>query len=96
MLNVVDSAGQAKSRKPSIMADACEVLIQQPASYTSNFCLDEILLRMQGVTNFEKYRCDPNSKEEDLMMDFFLPKNYWTTQKLTPNQVLNKNNKSKL
>jgi hypothetical protein len=96
MLNIIgikfflnlDQAGEAKSRKATIMSDACEILIQQPTSYSGNFVLDEIILRMQGVTNFDKYRVNPLGKEEELMMDFFLPDNYYTTQTLTPQQVL--------
>jgi hypothetical protein len=43
---------------------------------------------MQGVTSFDKYRADPKSKEEDLMMDFFLPENVYATAKVPPVQVL--------
>jgi citronellol/citronellal dehydrogenase len=83
-----DKAGEAKSRKASIMSDACEILIQQPTCYSGNFVLDEIILRMQGVTNFDKYRVNPQGKEDELMMDFFLPDNYYTTQTVPPKQIL--------
>lgn len=47
---------------------------------------------MQGVTDFSKYRVDPESKEEDLTMDFFLPLNPYATAGPLPKQVI----KSKL
>ena len=37
-----------------------------------NFCVDEKVLREEGVTDFSQYLAAPGQREEDLMPDFFL------------------------
>ncbi|KAJ2235869.1 hypothetical protein H4R99_002508 [Coemansia sp. RSA 1722] len=62
-----------RSRTPDIMADAAHHILTQPSTkFTGNFCLDELLLRKNGVTDFEKYNNTPGTKPEDLSLDFFL------------------------
>lgn len=92
MKNIVDVAAgsTSKTRKVEIMSDACAIILQQPSTFTGNFCIDEVVLRMQGVTDFSKYRADVNSKEEELMLDFFLPENPYNTAKPLPLQVMSK------
>ncbi|MFO0659417.1 MAG: NAD(P)-dependent oxidoreductase [Polyangiaceae bacterium] len=61
-----------RCRKADIMADAAYVILNKDSrSFTGNFCVDEDLLRQEGVTDFSKY-LHPGTKEEDLLPDFFL------------------------
>ncbi|KAJ2396970.1 hypothetical protein GGI23_003708 [Coemansia sp. RSA 2559] len=61
------------SRTPDIMADAAHhILTQKSAGFSGNFCLDELLLRKAGITDFEKYNTISGTKLEDLSLDFFL------------------------
>jgi len=60
-------------RKPEIMADAAYVILTRDSrNFTGNFCVDDAILREEGITDFKQYLADPNTKEEDLMPDFFL------------------------
>ncbi|KAJ2719491.1 hypothetical protein GGI07_005189 [Coemansia sp. Benny D115] len=62
-----------KSRTPEIMADAAHIILTKPSrQFSGNFCLDELLLRKNGVVDFEKYNNVPGTKLEDLAPDFFL------------------------
>jgi citronellol/citronellal dehydrogenase len=61
------------SRIDTIMGDAAyEILTAKSTSCTGNFFIDEEVLREAGVKDFAKYRVDPKSKEEDLVVDFFI------------------------
>jgi putative sterol carrier protein len=61
---------QASCRKPEIMADAAyAILCRDSKSYTANFCVDEDVLREEGITDFSPYEYGSN---KDLMPDFFL------------------------
>lgn len=52
-----DSA-KAVSRTPDIMADAAyAILTKDSRQFTGNFCIDDEVLRRQGVTDFDKYKC---------------------------------------
>ncbi|XP_023344016.1 hydroxysteroid dehydrogenase-like protein 2 [Eurytemora carolleeae] len=63
----------SQCRKPDIMADAAYVILTRDArNFTGNFCVDEKVLREEGVTDFSQYLAAPGQKEEDLMPDFFL------------------------
>ncbi|KAI8903194.1 hypothetical protein EDD86DRAFT_101341 [Gorgonomyces haynaldii] len=84
MHNVIDKAGDSKNRTTDIMADAALVILSQPSSYTGQFCIDEVVLRFQGVTDFSKYKVDPKCKEDDLTLDFFLPENVYHNAIPTP------------
>lgn len=58
-------------RKVDIMADAAyAILSKNNPSVTGNFFIDELVLRKEGVTNFESYNCVPG---EQLMADGFIP-----------------------
>ncbi|XP_024947204.1 hydroxysteroid dehydrogenase-like protein 2 isoform X2 [Cephus cinctus] len=60
------------SRKPEIMADAVYAVICKNAkSITGQFLIDENILKQEGITDFDQYTCNPESKEK-LMLDFFL------------------------
>ena len=46
----------AASRKPEIVADAAAAIISRPSRHcTGNFFIDEVILREQGMTNFDNY-----------------------------------------
>ena len=58
-------------RKPEILADAAHLILSKKSSdYTGNFCIDDVLLNQNGITDFNKYRIDKN---EPLWKDFFVP-----------------------
>ncbi len=59
-----------------------------------NFAIDEIVLRFQGITNFEQYKVDPKCPDNELTMDFFLPENPYHNALPLPKIVLF--NKAKL
>ncbi|KAI1289938.1 Hydroxysteroid dehydrogenase-like protein 2 [Halotydeus destructor] len=66
----------ASCRKDSIMSDAAyAILTQNSKEFTGNFCVDEELLRNNGITDFDQYACVPGNR---LMADFFLPEKYLT------------------
>ncbi|HSC88144.1 MAG TPA: NAD(P)-dependent oxidoreductase [Polyangiaceae bacterium] len=61
----------ARSRKPSIVADAAfEILSRGSREQTGQFLLDEDVLRQAGVSNFDTYAVTPGA---ELAADFFLP-----------------------
>ena len=52
------------------MADAAHAILTKPSrEFTGNFCIDEELLKKEGVTDFSKYASVPGA---DLIPDFFL------------------------
>jgi citronellol/citronellal dehydrogenase len=58
------------SRKPEIMADAAHVLFTKPSrGFTGHFCIDEELLRSEGVTDFSGYSMVPGV---ELIPDYFI------------------------
>jgi citronellol/citronellal dehydrogenase len=64
-----DEAARA-SRTPEIVADAAHaILTRDSRSTTGNFFIDEEVLREAGVTDFGRYRVDP---ETELREDLFL------------------------
>ena len=54
MKNVIDKEGWSKNRTVDIMADAAVCVLSQGVEYTGQFCIDEVVLRLQGETEFEK------------------------------------------
>jgi citronellol/citronellal dehydrogenase len=61
-----------RCRKPEIMADAAHAILTRDArSFTGNFCIDEEVLKSEGVTDFTPYRHEGIS-EAELMPDFFV------------------------
>jgi citronellol/citronellal dehydrogenase len=58
------------SRKPEIMADAAYAILTKPSrEFTGNFCIDDDILRREGVTDFSKYQLVPGA---ELIPDFFV------------------------
>ncbi len=58
-------------RKPDIMADAAAVILsKEAAEFTGQFCIDDVLLSSEGVSDFSIYRVDPS---KPLWSDFFVP-----------------------
>ena len=70
--NVLGSDEMAKGcRLVSIMADAAyAILCRDSGSCTGNFYVDEVVLREEGVTDFDQYAVAPGA---DLYRDFFVP-----------------------
>ena len=59
------------SRTPEILADAAAMIFAKPArEFTGQFIIDDTFMAGEGVTDFAKYRVDPNAP---LMPDFFVP-----------------------
>lgn len=60
------------SRTPEIMGDAAYQILTKPSrEFTGNFCIDDEVLYEAGVTDFGKYKVNPDTKQ--LMPDFFVP-----------------------
>jgi len=58
------------TRKPEIMADAAHAILTKPSrEFTGNFCIDEEVLRKEGVIDFSKYQSVPGA---ELFPDFFV------------------------
>ena len=58
------------ARTPEIMADAAYAILTKPSrEFTGNFCVDEEILKKEGVTDFSKYQAVPGA---DLIPDFFV------------------------
>lgn len=58
-------------RKPEIVADATlRILAKEPNSFTGHALLDEEFLRTEGVTDFTKYRCDPDHEPPHIPFSF--------------------------
>ena len=59
-------------RSPQILADAAHaILTRDSRSFSGHFCIDEEVLREEGVTDFARYRA-ADVREEDLLPDFFI------------------------
>lgn len=70
---LLGSDGMTTSRKPDIMADAAYAIITKNSrKYTGNFLIDEVVLRGEGVEDFDAYAMSPGSP---LMSDGFIPDN---------------------
>ncbi len=58
------------SRTPEILADtAYYIFCRNAITCSGRFCIDEEILKEEGITDFSKYAVDPNS---ELMPDLFL------------------------
>jgi len=65
-------AVRRRARSPAIVADAAHaILTKDSRTFTGNFCIDEEVLRMEGVIDFAAYR-RPDVAEDDLLPDLFL------------------------
>jgi citronellol/citronellal dehydrogenase len=63
-------AAMKGARSPDVMADAAHAILTKPSrSFTGNFCIDEEVLRAEGVTDLEKYSMVPGA---ELYPDYFI------------------------
>jgi len=62
----------SKSRTPEIMGDAAAAILSKGTDFSGWFCLDDLVLAAEGVTDFEQYSVTPGSR---LQLDFFVPEN---------------------
>jgi citronellol/citronellal dehydrogenase len=61
-----------RTRKSTIVADAAHVILtRESRSFTGQFCIDDDVLRSDGVTDFSQYLHE-NASEADLLPDLFL------------------------
>lgn len=59
-----------RSRRPEIMADAAHAILTRPSRQnTGRFMIDDEVLAEEGVTDFDRYRCDPT---QALAIDLFV------------------------
>ncbi len=59
-------------RSPEILADAAHaILTRDSRSFSGRYCIDEEVLREEGVSDFAGYRA-ADVREEDLLPDFFI------------------------
>uniref|UniRef100_A0A803VGC1 Hydroxysteroid dehydrogenase-like protein 2 n=1 Tax=Ficedula albicollis TaxID=59894 RepID=A0A803VGC1_FICAL len=69
-MDMLGGAGIEKQcRKTDILADAAYCILTKPKTFTGNFIIDEVLLREEGVKDFDVYAIAPG---HPLMPDFFL------------------------
>ena len=62
-----------KSRTAEIMADAAHVILTKPSrEFTGQFCVDEDVLRADGVKDFSGYAAVAGTPDKDMLPDFFL------------------------
>ncbi|HVZ86100.1 MAG TPA: SDR family oxidoreductase [Polyangia bacterium] len=60
-------------RKPEILADAMVAIFSKPPdTLTGQALIDEDFLRGEGVTDFARYRCDPDREPPRIGFDFKL------------------------
>lgn len=65
-----NSEFQARPRSPSIMADAAlHIVSKNSREFTGNFCLDEVVLRENGISDFSPYSAVPNTPLTELSRD---------------------------
>jgi len=58
-------------RKPDILADAMvKIFAKEPRTFTGNALIDDDFLRAEGVTDFTRYRCDPDVEPPRVGFDF--------------------------
>ncbi|XP_075582484.1 hydroxysteroid dehydrogenase-like protein 2 isoform X2 [Pelecanus crispus] len=74
---------EKQCRKTDILADAAYCILTKPKSFTGNFVIDEVLLREEGVKDFDVYAIAPG---HPLMPDFFLDVETDMTAKLSGSQ----------
>lgn len=59
------------SRTPEIMADAAHIILTRNSrDFTGQFCMDDVVLYENGVTDFDQYAVDSSV---ELYTDFFVP-----------------------
>jgi len=61
-------------RTPQILADATvRIFAKEPRTFTGRALIDEDFLREEGVTDFARYRCDPEHEPPRIGFDFRAP-----------------------
>lgn len=61
---MLGGAGVEKQcRKTDILADAAYCILSKPKSFTGNFVIDEILLREEGIKDFDAYAVAPGNQD---------------------------------
>ena len=60
----------SSSRTPEIMGDAAAIMLNKGVDFTGWFCLDDLVLAAEGVTDFDQYAVTPGA---ELAGDFFVP-----------------------
>jgi citronellol/citronellal dehydrogenase len=69
-IGMIDGVKPEHCRKPEIVADAVHAILIRPSrSYSGQFFIDEEILRMSGVSNFDSYAVSPGMP---LLPDLFL------------------------
>ncbi|HEY7673226.1 MAG TPA: SDR family oxidoreductase, partial [Gammaproteobacteria bacterium] len=64
---------RAQWRKPDIVADAMVgIFAKEPRTFTGQTLIDEDFLRAEGMTDFARYRCDPEHEPPRVGFDFKL------------------------
>ena len=58
------------SRTPDIMGDAACAILKRGPDFTGWFCLDDLVLASEGMTDFARYAVTPGAA---LQPDFFVP-----------------------
>ena len=59
-------------RSPQIVADAAYAILNRASrGFSGHFCIDEQVLREEGVSDFSAYR-DPAVREDELLTDLFV------------------------
>ncbi|KAJ3351698.1 hypothetical protein HDU83_008725 [Entophlyctis luteolus] len=85
---IVDDASKntvGRYRNAYIMADAAMVILSQNSrEYSGNFCIDEAILRQQGVSDFSVYKLDKKCPDSELFPDFFVPEDIYSQAKAPP------------
>lgn len=59
------------SRRPDIMGDAARAILEKGVDFSGWFCLDDLVLAAEGVTDFDAYAVVPGAA---LQPDFFVPR----------------------
>ena len=63
-------AAMRGARKPEIMADAAHAILTKPSrEFTGRFCIDDEVLRAEGVTDLDQYAAVPGA---ELIPDIFV------------------------
>lgn len=71
-LAAAPAEARQRVRTPEIVAEAaCAILKRDGRAFTGQFCIDEQVLREEGVSDFSAYR-PGDVREEDLLPDLFV------------------------
>ncbi|NWR97313.1 HSDL2 protein, partial [Motacilla alba] len=63
-MDMLGGAGIEKQcRKTDILADAAYCILTKPKTFTGNFVIDEVLLREEGVKDFDVYAIAPGKRD---------------------------------